>query len=190
MQNWRITEWLHHFICGQVAPGDICIDATMGNGNDTVLLSKLAGAQGKVLAFDIQEEALKHTQRRLIQEGCDKNYELILDSHEHIGSYAESAAVSCITFNFGYLPGGDHRIATQAASSVCAIESGLRLLKKNGLMTLGIYSGGDSGFAERDAILQYVTNLDPGKFLVILSEYANRPNHPPIPGLIIKLEGK
>lgn len=186
MNNWQITEWIHHFIREQVTGGDLCIDATMGNGNDTVLLSRLAGGSGKVLAFDIQETALVNTKRRLAQAGCPENYELILDSHEHMADYAEEGTVSCITFNFGYLPGGSHEIATRADSSIRAIESGLRLLKKGGLMTLCIYSGGDSGFEERDAVLQYVRRLDPRKYLVIVSEYANRPNNPPIPVLIVK----
>lgn len=54
MKNLQITAYTQHFIRQQVMPGDICIDATMGNGNDTVLLSRLAGENGRVLAFDIQ----------------------------------------------------------------------------------------------------------------------------------------
>ena len=53
MKNYQITEWVHHFIVEQVKEGDLCIDATMGKGNDTVLLSKLAGKTGKVIGFDI-----------------------------------------------------------------------------------------------------------------------------------------
>ena len=54
-------------------------------------------------------------------------------------------------------------------------------------MSLCIYSGGDTGFAERDAILSFLKTLDPKKYLVILSQYYNRPNHPPIPAMILKL---
>ena len=54
MKNYQITSWVHHFLEDHVQPGDICIDATMGNGNDTALLSKLAGEKGRVVAFDIQ----------------------------------------------------------------------------------------------------------------------------------------
>lgn len=78
-------------------------------------------------------------------------------------------------------------MATRADSSKRAVESGLTLLKKGGLMTLCIYSGGDTGFQERDEMLAFVRQLDPHKYLVIQSEYANRPNNPPIPVLIIKL---
>ena len=108
--------------------------------------------------------------------------------HENMDVYAEEETVSCITFNLGYLPGGDHSVATRADSSKRAVESGLTLLKKGGLMTICIYSGGDTGFQERDAMLSFIRQLDPHKYLVIQSEYVNRPNNPPIPVLIIKLQ--
>ncbi|MBQ8856529.1 MAG: class I SAM-dependent methyltransferase [Lachnospiraceae bacterium] len=187
MKNYQITSWVHHFLEDHVQPGDICIDATMGNGNDTALLSRLAGERGWVIAFDVQQMALEHTKEKLIKEQCPENYELLLMSHEFMGEYAEKESVSCITFNLGYLPGGDHLKATKGESSIRAIEAGLDLLKKKGLMTVCIYSGGDSGFEERDAVLSYIRGLDAKKYLVIVSEYANRPNNPPIPVFIIKM---
>ena len=51
MKNLQITAYMQHFIRQQVMLGDICIDATMGNGNDTALLSQLAGKRGRVLAL-------------------------------------------------------------------------------------------------------------------------------------------
>ena len=187
MKSYQITSWVHHFLEDHVQPGDICIDATMGNGNDTALLSKLAGEKGRVIAFDIQQMAIDNTTKKLLTEECPKNYELHLKSHEVMAEYAEEGTVSCITFNLGYLPGGDHAKATKGESSIRAIETGLNLLKKKGLMTVCIYSGGDSGFEEKDAVLSYIRALDAKKYLVIISEYANRPNNPPIPVLIVKL---
>ncbi len=184
---YQITQWCHHFIEQQVKPGDLCIDATMGNGHDTELLCRLAGSNGKVLAFDIQELALANTQKRLQDADTPDNYRLILDSHSHMDQYADAGSVSCITFNFGYLPGGDHALATRPDTSIQAIEQGLSLLKKDGLMSLCIYSGGDSGFEERDALLAWLKELNPKKYLVILSSYYNRPKNPPIPVLIRRL---
>ena len=187
MKKYQITQWCAHFISNHVQPGDICIDATMGNGNDTLLLSRLAGEQGKVIAFDIQEMALSNTLKRLQEESAPLNYSLLLESHSNLSKYAEENSVSCIVFNFGYLPGGDHAKATLPSSSISAMEQGLSLLKKDGIMSLCIYSGGDSGFEERDAILSWLKNLDPRKYLVIKSDYYNRPNNPPIPVLVVKL---
>lgn len=187
MKNLQITQWCAHFIREQVRPGDLCIDATMGNGNDTLLLSQLCQEHGKVLAFDIQENALTNTRKRLLDANAPFNYTLLLESHENISAYAGPESVSCIVFNLGYLPGGDHTKATKSTVSIHAMEQSLSLLKKGGLLSVCIYSGGDSGFQERDAILSWLKTLDPRKYLVIKSEYYNRPNHPPIPIMIIKL---
>ncbi len=184
---YQITDWCHHFMKLQVAPGDLCIDATMGNGHDTELLCRLADRQGTVLAFDIQEKALKATKKRLSEAGVPDNYRLILDSHSHISRYASADSVSCIVFNFGYLPGADHSLATKPKTSLEAVQQGLKLLKKDGLMSLCIYSGGDTGFQERDTLLSFLKELNPRHYLVILSSYYNRPNHPPVPVLIRKL---
>ena len=183
---YQITDWCRHFIRMHVTPGDFCIDATMGNGHDTELLCQLVGKEGHVLAFDIQNTALLQTQKRLQASGVPDNYRLILDSHSHMKQYADTETVSCITFNLGYLPGGDHALATRADTSLEAVRQSLALLKKGGLLSLCIYSGGDTGFEERDTLLPFLKELDPKAYLVILSSYYNRPNHPPLPVLVKK----
>ena len=145
------------------------------------------GEQGKVLAFDIQQAALEHTENRLRKSLKEVNYELYLESHENMEAYAAEESVSCIMFNLGYLPTGDHTLATRAESSIKAMETGLRLLKKNGVLSICIYSGGDSGFEERDAVLDWLKTLDSRRYLVLLTQYYNRPNNPPLPVLVVKL---
>ncbi|MFQ9871932.1 MAG: tRNA (mnm(5)s(2)U34)-methyltransferase [Oscillospiraceae bacterium] len=83
-------------------------------------------------------------------------------------------------FNFGWLPGGDHSIFTRAETSIAAIQQGMQLLGPDGVMSLCIYYGRDTGFAEKDALLEYVRNLDSRACTVIVHEFANRPNCPPI----------
>ena len=187
MRKYQITEWCLRFIREHVKEGDICIDATAGNGNDTLALCQLVGESGKVIAFDIQETAIVNTKKRLEENGVVDRAEVYLESHINMDKYVEENSVSCIVFNFGYLPGGDHNLATRKESSIEAIHTGLRLLRKGGLMSLCIYSGGDSGFEERDAILEELKTLDGKKYLVIKSEYYNRPNNPPMPVMIIKM---
>lgn len=131
MKSYQITQWCHHFIADHVQKGDICIDATMGNGIDTEFLCELVSEEGKVYAFDIQAQALANTKKRLEERNLLHRAELILDSHANMGQYV-SQEVACIVFNFGYLPGGDHNLATKAKSSIQAIEQGLLLLKKKG----------------------------------------------------------
>ena len=186
MKNYQITQWCANFILQQVQEGDFCIDATMGNGNDTLLLTQLCGKSGKVLAFDIQKQALETTKKKLTAAHVPENYKLLLESHANMAEYANPDSVSCIVFNFGYLPGGDHTLATRGETSIEALTQSLTLLKKGGMISLCIYSGGDSGFEERDQILAWLKELDSRKYLVIKSDYYNRTNNPPIPVLIIK----
>ena len=79
-------------------------------------------------------------------------------------------------------------VITRSQTSIKAMEQGLTLLKKGGLLSLCIYSGGDSGFQERDDVMNWLKQLDPRKYLVIRSDYYNRPNNPPIPVLVIRLK--
>ena len=188
MKKYQITQWCHHFLREHIKEGDFCIDATSGNGNDTLLLCQLVGKTGKVIGFDIQEAAITATKQVLLSAGLADRARLLLKSHTHMSEYAGECTVDCIVFNFGYLPTGDHAIATRPDTSIDAIRQGLLLLKKGGLMSLCIYSGGDSGFAERDALLAYLKELDSRCYIVILSSYYNRPNHPPIPVLIYKMK--
>ena len=184
--DFQITAFSHRLASPFLHEGALCIDATMGKGQDTVFLCQGAGNAGRVIAFDIQPEALEHTGKALENEGLT-NAELILQSHENMADYASPETVDLIMFNLGYLPGGDHSICTRAPSTITALNQALTILKKGGAICLVIYSGGDTGNEEKEAVLQWLKNLNPRQYLVILSEYYNRPNNPPVPVMIIKL---
>ena len=186
MRQSQITYWCHEIIRSQALRGGFYIDATMGNGNDTLMLCRLAGTSGSVLAFDIQEKALLHTDRLLIEHGVRNRARLILAGHEHMDQYARGNSADAICFNFGYLPGGDHQIATSSATSVTAIQKGLDILKHGGMMSLCIYSGGDTRFEEKELLLTYLKKLSPKEFTIIENRYLNRGNHPPIPVFLFK----
>ena len=104
-----------------------------------------------------------------------------------MGDYVKED-VSAIVFNLGYLPGGDHRISTKAETSILAVEEGMKLLKAEGVMSLCIYSGKDSGYEEKEAVLDYLKGVDPRKWLVIVHQFYNRQNDPPIPVFLIRLK--
>lgn len=117
-------------IASRIHEGDICIDATAGRGNDTAYLCGLAGESGKIIAFDIQQEAIDSTAKLLEEKGLSSRAELILGSHTQMDSYAEEGTVSCITFNFGWLPAADaQRYSRTALPSVSSASFTPKLLK-------------------------------------------------------------
>ncbi len=175
---------VHDFLRRRVQPGAFCIDATAGKGRDTALLCRLVGEQGKVLAFDIQEDAVAQTRERLAAEGLTA--EVVQDSHSNMECYAACGTVDCIVFNFGRLPGGDPNIFTTEQTSIPAIDAGLRLLKPGGVMALALYYGKENGYAERDAILAHLRTLDDRGYTVLACDWLNRRNDPPLPLFIWK----
>ena len=148
----------------------IAIDATLGNGYDTDFLSKIFN---KVYAFDVQKEAILNYKEKNIE-----NVSLILDSHENFDKYIKEN-VDCIVYNLGYLPGSDKSITTKKESTLKSLESGLNLLKENGLMIIALYSGHEEGKKEKKAVLSYCENLSKKKFGVIYKQFLNRTNNPP-----------
>lgn len=186
MNSFSALDIINRVIDETVKEGDICIDATAGRGNDTLHLCRLTGDTGRVIAFDIQQDAVDSTRQLLEENGMAHRAEVHLASHSEMDKYAEEESVSLITFNFGWLPKGDHNIFTHKETSIAAIEKGLSLLKNGGIMTLIIYYGRETGFEERDALLEYLPALDNRKYTVVEMPFVNRPNCPPIPVVIIK----
>lgn len=167
----------HEYLKAHVKTGDVAVDATMGRGRDTLLLAQLVGAGGKVYAFDIQEDALTST-RLLLNENNITNTSLILDSHHKIKDYVKTA--KCVVFNLGFLPGGDHAIFSHSDTSIKAIEESLSIIPPDGFVSICSYYGGDTGFEEKDNLLNYLSSLDPKSYTVMLHSFHNRPNCPPL----------
>lgn len=172
----------------RITVDSVVVDATMGNGHDTLFLAQLVGSKGRVYSFDIQEAALNMTSERLQEASPDleNHVTLIHDSHEKVLSYVLEP-IDAAMFNLGYLPGGDHQIVTREKTSINALKGVLQLLKKGGLVTLMIYYGHEGGIKEKDALLNFVSALPAKDYIVIKNEYINRSNNPPI---IVMIEKK
>ena len=172
-------ELSHEYMEKCIKPGDTVIDATAGNGNDTLFLAKLVGEEGKVYAFDIQPQAIENTKKRLADNGVSERCDVILDGHQNMKNYV-SGPVSAIMFNFGYLPGGDHNIFTTAPTSIEAIKAAMELITDDGIISLAIYYGGDSGFEEHDALLPFLKSISNKEYSVLCHDFINYPNCPPL----------
>lgn len=184
--SFSALDIIRKVIREHVKEGDLCIDATAGRGNDTAFLCELVGESGHVLAFDIQEDAVNSTRELLEKKGFSSRGEVFLESHSEMARFAKPGTVSCITFNFGWLPKGDHNIFTKKETSIPAIEAGLELLREDGIMTLILYYGKETGFEEHDALLEFLPTIDSSRYTVVEMPFVNRGNCPPIPILILK----
>ncbi|QED49039.1 class I SAM-dependent methyltransferase [Cytobacillus dafuensis] len=165
-----------------VAPGDIVVDATLGNGHDTLFLAKLVGHSGKVFGFDIQNEAVVKTTKRLEEHLLSDHVNLFHSGHEHILTKIppeNHGKIKAAIFNLGYLPGGDKTIVTIPTTTISAIEQLLEIMAPEGIIVLVIYHGHDEGKVERDTLLQYVKQLDQNKSHVLQYQFINQQNDPP-----------
>ena len=170
----------------QAVTGGNYIDATMGNGNDTLFLCRMAGKTGHVTAFDIQQQALEATEKLLEENGVRERASLILDSHTNMGLYQQKETVDGIFFNFGYLPHGDPEIMTRRKTSLCAATKALHLLKKHGILILVLYWGQACNREESEALLAWSAALQSRCFSVCRITMHNKQNCPDI--LVISKE--
>ncbi|GAA0436847.1 class I SAM-dependent methyltransferase [Lentibacillus halophilus] len=176
-----ILKYAHHLLSESITGGDTVIDATCGNGNDTVFLSKTVGTNGHVYGFDIQEQAIIHTRDRLAREQLT-NATIIHDSHSN---FIHHIPVDRLTrlggaiFNLGYLPGSDKTVITNSETTILAMEGILSHLKQNGLIVLVIYHGHKGGDQEKEHLLHYVSLLDQTYYHVLYYGFINQKNEPP-----------
>lgn len=174
----KITEVNKIFLEKIIEKGNVVIDATMGNGYDTVYLGNLVGETGKVYAFDVQEEAITSTRKKVIRDNMEDRIELILDGHENLDKYVKEE-VSCVVFNLGYLPRAKHVVITKADTTLQAIKKSLELLKPNGIISIAAYIGHEGGLDEKNYVCEYLNNLDQKQYNVLHMEFTNQINNPP-----------
>lgn len=139
--------------------GDVVIDATAGNGHDTLFLVKCVGQTGKVYSFDVQKSAIDNTKKRILEEGFEKNVVIINDGHENLDKYV-TEKVGGVMFNLGYLPKGNKNIVTQGETTVMAVKKSLKLLRKKGLITICVYTAHNGGKMESSILESYLNELD------------------------------
>jgi SAM-dependent methyltransferase len=179
-----VLSFAQQLISQRVQPGDCVADATLGNGVDALFLAKLVGSRGHVYGFDIQQQAIDLTWVRLRKELPDASsfVHLSLCSHANMESVIpveHRGSLGAITFNLGYLPGADMATITRQESTLPALESSLRLLRKGGILTIVLYTGHEGGQQEADAVECWASQLQPMSYQVLRYQFANYLNHPP-----------
>lgn len=180
----RVLQYAQQLLKDNIKEGDTVVDATAGNGHDTLFLAQLVGDEGQVYAFDVQKEAVDATLLRLLDHGLEHRALVLNKGHEEVMQYVHKPVAAAI-FNLGYLPGSNHDIITRPNTTIQAIENILKLLKVGGLIVLVIYHGHPGGKEERDKVIDYVSQL-PQKYVHVLKyAFLNQQNDPPF---VIALE--
>ncbi len=158
--NFAHTHWQRLLLSG-----DTAIDATCGNGHDTLFLAKLALTQstGRLFAIDIQESAIQKTKTLLQQHLNDSLLQRIIfkhGCHSKFDSELSLNSIKLIVYNLGYLPGGNKQITTQAQTTLQSIEHAMDLLMEGGLISITCYPGHNEGSIEQSELLKLASKLD------------------------------
>lgn len=178
----RILPFAKSLLKKVAAPGEIVIDATIGNGHDTIFLAELVGEQGHVYGFDIQSAAIEQAVKSLSASGLLERVSLFQQGHETVLEVLPTdvhGKLAGAIFNLGYLPGGDKSIVTLPHTTISALHQILSIVKKAGIVVLVIYPGHDEGKKERDVLLEEVKKIDQQQFHVLQYQFINQKNNPP-----------
>ncbi|WP_342432689.1 class I SAM-dependent methyltransferase [Neobacillus sp. FSL H8-0543] len=182
MKMDKILPFTKNLLKKAVKSGEIVVDATVGNGHDTLFLAELVGESGRVFGFDVQEQAISATKERLSQYGYLERVTIFHTGHEQLEKMIPSEYHGKITgavFNLGYLPNSDKSIFTRPESTISAVEQMISVLAPEGIIVLVIYHGFPEGAVERDALLSYCQQIDQKTAHVLKYQYINQQNNPP-----------
>lgn len=179
MRKKHLQEFVNNYLKNNINKNDITVDATAGNGNDTLLLAKISKF---VYSFDIQKQAINNT-LNLLKDNNLSNYKLINDSHENILNYLID--FKCVVFNLGYLPKSDKKITTKKETTIKTLKKLTSHLKKEQFIIITCYPQHLEGQVEAPAVLNFASNLD-NSFNVLHYHLINSKGNPPFVVLIEK----
>jgi predicted methyltransferase len=172
----KVTEMAQKYVKEVLKSGDTAVDATLGNGWDTLFLSSLVEG-GHVYSFDIQKEATDKCVD-ILKAKAIQNVSVVNDGHENIDLYVKERP-RVVMFNLGYLPGGDEVITTKTSTTLEGIKKSLNMLLPGGIITICVYTGHSEGKAEGTAVMEYLSSLNPRIFSVSTMSYLNKSSNPP-----------
>lgn len=179
---YSILEFARTLVRPVLGTGDTAVDATVGNGHDTVFLAEMVGPSGRVIGFDIQPPALQATRVMLHESGLASRVELVAAGHQHMRLHLTRAGaipVQAVMFNLGYLPGGEKVIVTRPVTTIDALEQALQVLAPEGIITVVLYQGHAGAAEEVEAVLGWARGLDPKAYEVVRYQHLNTINPPP-----------
>lgn len=176
--------WLAQcLIRASIREGDLTLDATAGNGHDTVFLAECVGADGRVLAFDVQAEAIAAARARVAGADLAARVEFFEESHAMMDARAAPESVAVVMFNLGYLPGANHQVTTVTEGTLMGLDCATRLLTPGGLLSVICYPGHTGGEQEAAAVEQWFSRHAAGGWRV--ARYGSLGTRQPSPYLLL-----
>ena len=164
----------HRYWAQLIQAGDLVVDATCGNGHDTLFLAQLVGNKGLVYAYDIQPQAIDRAKALLEREGMASRVCWKCESHENL---CDILNPRLIVFNLGYLPGSDKTIKTRVGTTLASVQHAMAILSLGGVISITAYSGHPEGAEEEAALLQWVADL-PKCWNCTFHQWPNRKQSP------------
>ncbi len=177
----RLVQQSQQLLAQYLKPGDLAIDATVGNGHDTCFLAEAVGEAGRVYGFDIQQQALDAAWQRLDQAALAARVALYHAGHETMVQQLPSelrGQVRVVMFNLGYLPGGDKGRTTHLSTTLAALGQALELLAPGGLLSVMAYTGHPGGREEAEAVKAWANNLPRPPWYATLQVPPGNPHAP------------
>lgn len=174
---YKIVEFSHKLIYDfynqNKSSKMIFIDATCGNGEDSLFIANLIKDTDSLICYDIQEQAINTTKAKLANYH-NVTYHLL--SHEH---FIERSA-NLIIYNLGYLPNFDKTIKTNAKTTLESLQDSLLVVNQNDnfLIIIVVYPGHKEGKIESDVVDEFCFNLPSNQYLVSKYLNYNRPTSP------------
>jgi predicted methyltransferase len=177
-----VLDFAHVLATRALEAGDIAVDATVGNGHDTVVLARAVGTEGRVFGVDVQEAAIESTRERLREEGLMKPVDLLHAGHEHLADHLPSRVhgrVGAVMFNLGYLPGSASDLTTTPDTTLRALDAATTVLRPGGVATVVLYTGHEGGAEEAEAVDEWAAALPQARFRALSYRFVNQRNDPP-----------
>jgi tRNA G37 N-methylase Trm5 len=163
----KVAELAHDWVSRRQAPIRLSVDMTAGRGQDTIFLASIAT---RVVAFDIQAEAIASTKRLLDEHGFD-NVELIHDDHRRVSDVVKDP-IDVAFYNLGYLPGGSKAVMTTAESTLSSLKSLLPMMALGGTVWITCYPKHNN--EEASAVLRFCQTLPGQTYDVLKLTVANK----------------
>lgn len=174
----------HEYWRSLLNPGDCVIDATCGNGHDTLFLAKIvidSSKKGALTAIDIQPQAIENTQKLLrenLVEALIPNISFYQQCHSKFPTHFSNESVALIVYNLGYLPGGNKALTSIYSTTLQSLQAALPLIKPGGVISITCYPGHEAGKHEEESVLHFMASLDPLIWSCCHHRWPNRQNAP------------